>query len=532
MKDGSLAYTIQVKVKDKATGRTIPKTKTWHPEKGMTAKQIEKALAIEEDIFEKEVKNSVNSLFAKAENFDITFKEFAEQWLEKTKRDHSLSYYVNCKEIVDEVSMSIGGYKMREITPAILQSYYDLLDSKKKITIRVVPKENFRQVLANHGYNYVKLRYELKIQSFTLSNALNGKPVSKSWSTSLAERTNIPFNELFDERLLEEEYAYETIHKYKRTIRTIFSSAKKNRIVADNYASAEYINFPKRKTKEIEVMDDESAKKLFQTLVTYPNIKARTAVMVFLLTGFRRGEVAGLEWDDVDFRKNTISVKRAIVTVTGHGCIEKEPKTEKSKRVTTMPKILVNTLLEYKMWQDNQKEMLGDYFKDTNKIFTQNDGKNIHPSTFAGWLDSILKEAELDHYSLHSIRHTNLTILIAAGVPAVTVSGRAGHARTSTTTDIYAKFLKSSDEVAANAIDKIFKEDIVEVPNAEVKEGLQVEIINDSENNYQKSDLLNSYRKAKIEMNKLGFKSYDEYLDYLEFVNSSKRHEKKDNELE
>jgi hypothetical protein len=46
---------------------------------------------------------------------------------------------------------------------------------------------------------------------------------------------------------------------------------------------------------------------------------------------------------------------------------------------------------------------------------------------------------------------------IMAGVPLVTVSGRAGHARTSTTTDIYSHFLKTSDIEAAKKIDALFE---------------------------------------------------------------------------
>ena len=62
----------------------------------------------------------------------------------------------------------------------------------------------------------------------------------------------------------------------------------------------------------------------------------------------------------------------------------------------------------------------------------------------------------LKHYTLHSIRHTNITLQIAAGVPLVTVSARAGHARTSTTTDIYAHALKSTDKLASDKISEIF----------------------------------------------------------------------------
>ena len=51
---------------------------------------------------------------------------------------------------------------------------------------------------------------------------------------------------------------------------------------------------------------------------------------------------------------------------------------------------------------------------------------------------------------------TNITMQIAAGVPIVTVAGRAGHARTSTTTDIYSHFLKTADRSAAQKLEEIF----------------------------------------------------------------------------
>ncbi|MBE6629877.1 MAG: hypothetical protein E7624_03390 [Ruminococcaceae bacterium] len=69
----------------------------------------------------------------------------------------------------------------------------------------------------------------------------------------------------------------------------------------------------------------------------------------------------------------------------------------------------------------------------------------------------ICDQARLPHGTVHSLRHTNITMQIAAGVPLVTVAGRAGHARTSTTTDIYSHFLKSSDRTAAEKLEELFE---------------------------------------------------------------------------
>jgi len=70
------------------------------------------------------------------------------------------------------------------------------------------------------------------------------------------------------------------------------------------------------------------------------------------------------------------------------------------------------------------------------------------------WVHKVCDAAGLPYRTVHSLRHTNITMQIAAGVPLVTVAGRAGHARTSTTTDIYSHFLKSSDKTAAEKLEQ------------------------------------------------------------------------------
>ena len=71
-------------------------------------------------------------------------------------------------------------------------------------------------------------------------------------------------------------------------------------------------------------------------------------------------------------------------------------------------------------------------------------------------LSVFLREHGLPPVRFHSLRHTNASLLIAAHVPVVTVSGRLGHAKTSTTTDIYAACIRSSDAAAADALDNVF----------------------------------------------------------------------------
>ena len=122
-----------------------------------------------------------------------------------------------------------------------------------------------------------------------------------------------------------------------------------------------------------------------------------------------------------------------------------------------MPETLIQALKEYKTFWLDLRQQCGDYIKTSDRLFTSERGNTIHPEMMLYWLNKVLNAAHIEHHTLHSLRHTNITMQIAAGVPITTVSARAGHSKASTTSDIYSHFLQSSDKQAADVIDNIFK---------------------------------------------------------------------------
>ena len=117
LKNGENAYTIQVKFKDKGSGKTILETTTWRSDTKLTAKQEERAVQNFADDFERQIRETVNGATATFDTPNITFREFATQWLEKVKRDCSLTYYVKGRDCIALANEYIGGYKLGEITP-------------------------------------------------------------------------------------------------------------------------------------------------------------------------------------------------------------------------------------------------------------------------------------------------------------------------------------------------------------------------------------------------------------------------------
>ena len=501
-------YRLHAKIRVPGRKDYLHLTDTFHPEKGMSSARAEKAAQKAAELFEEEKKAEIlgNSYLMK--NPNITFAEFSAIWLEKTKKEHSLSYYVHSTDLLDEINQAIGHHPLKKIDPIIIQDYFNFLDEKERIIYKVHPHQDFKEILKSNGFNYNRLRYDLKIQCNTLSRAYNGKDVSKEWADNIAAKTQLPFEKLFNMEVIKQAYAFETINKYKRTIRAILSYAVKKRIVNENYSTSIYVDWAPRPQQDNRKkgMTDTEAQKFVACLLEYPNIQVKTSLLTLILTGLRKGELAGLEWKDIDFDKQTISINRAITEIKGNGAVEGNTKTGSSRRTFSISDKLTKLLLEYKKWQEERKIELGDLWVDSDKVFTKVHGGSIYPSYFNAQLNKVLELAGIPHYSVHSLRHTNITLLISNGISFPIASLRAGHARSSTTEDIYSYAMPSADKAAANLLDNLL------ITQSKAK----------STNCETTNSDVEIFHKAKEEMLRLGFDNYDEYLDYLEFINKKR----------
>ncbi len=117
-----------------------------------------------------------------------------------------------------------------------------------------------------------------------------------------------------------------------------------------------------------------------------------------------------------------------------------------------------STVALLKSWRAQQTEKrlrIADIWIKEDWVFTTWNGQRLNPDRFTQWFSRFLDENKLPHIPLHSMRHTSATLLIAEGVDLREVSGRLGHADTSTTGNIYAHFLKSADRAAADKMEEL-----------------------------------------------------------------------------
>ena len=183
---------------------------------------------------------------------------------------------------------------------------------------------------------------------------------------------------------------------------------------------------------------------------------AALLVRLAAATGARRGELAALRWSDVDLDAGVIHIQRAATDIASFRG-ERITKTVGSVRSFAVDDTTRDALMGRLRRAEARAESCGETMRaDGFVLSAASDSSQWWPPD--RWSHSwarIRDRAGLEGVRLHDLRHFMATELLNAGVPLADVSERLGHAKKTTTLDIYVSGSRAGDRAAADVMGRI-----------------------------------------------------------------------------
>jgi integrase len=163
------------------------------------------------------------------------------------------------------------------------------------------------------------------------------------------------------------------------------------------------------------------------------------------MTGMRRGELLGLQWADIDFDRQRLSIRRNIISVA-YRIVETTPKSHHA-RVVDLDPATVETLRAHHRDSETQRPTSRD-----DHLFCGQDGRPLHPDSVTAQFRILVRDARLPAIRFHDLRHTHATLALRAGIPAKVIAERLGHATPEFTMHQYAHVLPGMQAEAATRV--------------------------------------------------------------------------------
>ena len=442
-----ISYTIRVFRGYDSDGKKLkPYTMTYKPEKGMTAKQIDKELNRQAVQFEEQCKLGyaldTRQTFAEYAKYVIELKEHS-----GTKHSTILMY----KRLLERINQGIGHMKIGDIRPQHLNNLYAQLGKRglRDEPGKAVAKVDIAALIRQKGYTFKSFAEKAGIAENTTAKAAHKETVSEEVAGKIAATLGTDISRLFTVTRNMEPLSNKTILEHHRFISVVLTQAEKECLIM--YNPARKATPPKAVTKEANYFDIEDIERIRDCLEKEP-LKWKTAVHLLLITGARRGELLGLKWDKVDWRNNQIFICNNLLYSVERGKYEDTTKTATSTRYVKLPPETMELLREYRQWYLKQQYLCGDKWQNSNFLFVQENGAPMDPSTLTNYCVKFSKKYGLPHINPHAFRHTMVSVLYFNGVDSISISRRLGHSKVSTTTDKYGHIMRKADEAAADCI--------------------------------------------------------------------------------
>ena len=245
-----------------------------------------------------------------------------------------------------------------------------------------------------------------------------------------------------------------TVKNYVSFVSSIFNYAVRLDLLSSNPCSNAVI--PREKKKQREMYSLEEAQHFIDTLIKKAPILFQCYFILQIYSGFRRGEMCGLTWNDIDFENHIITIDKALYPILEKGATLDTPKSAASNRSLHISDEVFSYLKRLQEHYEQERVRLGTKWHENDFVFKKDNGDVMSPLTPNNWLHKFCKREGLKYVVPHSFRHLNASLLIDSGANVKTVQACMGHSDAGTTLNIYAHAFAKAQAKASEVIGNSF----------------------------------------------------------------------------
>ena len=244
-----------------------------------------------------------------------------------------------------------------------------------------------------------------------------------------------------------------TVLHHHANIRKALQYAFKTDLIPSN--PADKVQRPKKNDCEANPYNSEELEQLFEAV---KGTHLELGVMLAAFYGLRRGEVVGLKWDAIDFKRKTFTIRHTVTQATVEGksvIIAKDgAKTKSSRRSLPLVEPFEKYLKALKKRQEENRLLCGDsYCQDyLDYVYVNELGELVKPGWLTQTFPEFLKKHGMRRIRFHDLRHSYASLLYANGVALKDIQVWLGHSDIGTTSNIYTHLSYSSKVSSAQAI--------------------------------------------------------------------------------
>jgi integrase len=242
-----------------------------------------------------------------------------------------------------------------------------------------------------------------------------------------------------------------TVHHMHRVLYSALKQAERWKMITRNPAALlEKRDRPRIERKPVATIDAPTTAAVLDAAR-----ERRLFIPIILgsLCGLRRGEITALRWKAVDLENGQLAVVASTEQTDAGNIREKEAKSGRARTVA-LPSLAIEELRRWRAAQAQELLRLGVRAGDDWHVVTQADGAPLRPRSLTSVVSAFLKEWRV---TLHKLRHSHASHMLAAKVHPKIVQERLGHSSIAITMDIYSHLMPNMQGEAAAAVDDVLR---------------------------------------------------------------------------